>query len=1051
MAVGMGTVAYSRASKSMGYRTQTGVPASAGQDNTPGIYIPEDADGNLIYQAENKGQAAAAFGSDTVALANNDFAQGYKTKAIGGNSHAEGSSTIASGTGSHSEGQGAEAQGSFSHAEGCKLKDTEAINKAIGTGSHAEGGATRAKGYGSHTEGSRTTTEGNYSHAEGHYTIAIGNYSHAEGHVTNANYKTTASGLGAHAEGDGTTASGENSHSEGYRTTASGKNSHAEGNQTIAAGDYSHVQGKFNIEDTNNKYAHIVGNGNSDNRSNAHTLDWDGNAWFAGDVSCKSGNDQITMTGLSDKITKLEEEQIKTETGNTVQFVGGMKDYPIKVVTTLPESEQGYNELFLTQLTQEEYEKNEAAFNELDNGNLPETNPNLFGGIILAETIADRVPTAILKKENKTINFSMWDVKGSQSHLFNGENYLLPINHKLKTREFKRSDDGVYYTFILKGYNSYGDSETEQNKRQSNIRLVIEGNEVHPTLMFKKDDETSSWCVLLAKSTTNKPIKELRLVAHTGYTRLEYEYCGIFEGDIFNKKSQMSGNYLHLNDLVSDATIESKFTKCTRIHRVNLANTCYSGTYNWLTGELIDENNKSSYYLNSIPYGLTDGNSEIIFSNYGDVSVNLLYTTESDINIGDIKTSINLNLNTNDWVLCNGDEFLETEYPGLFKLIQNGVSYYTISSGNNFKIKQKNNETVHGQINGKYIRIYKDNALTHSHTSHYKYLSSLTPLDYFIYYDEEWKIVSIAYNTSSKEIVVFNDTFSTFGNTSTYTITTVDYIDGMKFNFQASKKLLSINYPNSNNTYTVKCSFIDNISNDWKTITTESTNNSPKIFYESSKNTFNYFYISSDNKPITLVFDENNLSNTSLSIQTYRGNWCYWGNSYNPGTLTFEDIFYHSRNLFVKVKDENNNYLYFKIYISYGSSTYVNPTINRIENWDTIDIKKIFSDNYIIYYLTNNNKLYRSSGPKAWSNLVGDIAGSSINMVQYLLNIKDFYDSNGAALGDIKDILFSDNRKGVELVYQLKTNDVYCYSELKRRLPVFSDPTGQMHYYIKAR
>jgi hypothetical protein len=31
---------------------------------------------------------------------------------------------------------------------------------------------------------------------------------------------------------------------------------------------------------------HIVGNGdvNSDTRSNAHTLDWDGNAWFAGDV-----------------------------------------------------------------------------------------------------------------------------------------------------------------------------------------------------------------------------------------------------------------------------------------------------------------------------------------------------------------------------------------------------------------------------------------------------------------------------------------------------------------------------------------------------------------------------------------------------------------------------------------------------------------------------------------------------------------------------------------------------------------------------------------------
>ena len=32
-------------------------------------------------------------------------------------------------------------------------------------------------------------------------------------------------------------------------------------------------------------YIHIIGNGQSDEeRSNAHTLDWDGNAWFAGDV-----------------------------------------------------------------------------------------------------------------------------------------------------------------------------------------------------------------------------------------------------------------------------------------------------------------------------------------------------------------------------------------------------------------------------------------------------------------------------------------------------------------------------------------------------------------------------------------------------------------------------------------------------------------------------------------------------------------------------------------------------------------------------------------------
>ena len=81
------------------------------------------------------------------------------------------------------------------------------------------------------------------------------------------------------------TASGEYSLAEGYSAAAYGNGSHAEGWSTRATSNSSHVQGKNNIEDTDAKYAHIVGNGTSnDARSNAHTLDWDGNAWFQGDV-----------------------------------------------------------------------------------------------------------------------------------------------------------------------------------------------------------------------------------------------------------------------------------------------------------------------------------------------------------------------------------------------------------------------------------------------------------------------------------------------------------------------------------------------------------------------------------------------------------------------------------------------------------------------------------------------------------------------------------------------------------------------------------------------
>ena len=126
------------------------------------------------------------------------------------------------------------------------------------------------------------TTIGVYSFAEGNNTTASGHYSHAEGD------NTTASGNYSHAEGSYTTASNY-SHAEGFSTTASGHYSHAEGFYTKASASYQHVQGKYNAEDSSDTYAHIVGNGTADNaRSNAHTLDWSGNAWYAGTVEGKA-------------------------------------------------------------------------------------------------------------------------------------------------------------------------------------------------------------------------------------------------------------------------------------------------------------------------------------------------------------------------------------------------------------------------------------------------------------------------------------------------------------------------------------------------------------------------------------------------------------------------------------------------------------------------------------------------------------------------------------------------------------------------------------------
>lgn len=178
----------------------------------------------------------------------------------------------------------------------------------IGVSSSAIGYGVRASGDFSHAEGSGTTASGMSSHAEGNDASASGNYSHAEGD------SSTASGYASHAEGSTTTASGVNSHAEGDYTTASGASSHAEGYGSKASSQFQHVQGKYNIEDKDRKYAHIVGNGAGDaKRSNAHTLDWKGNGWYAGKLSQEG-------TPIEDKdlvTKKYVDDKIKTDLGTS--------------------------------------------------------------------------------------------------------------------------------------------------------------------------------------------------------------------------------------------------------------------------------------------------------------------------------------------------------------------------------------------------------------------------------------------------------------------------------------------------------------------------------------------------------------------------------------------------------------------------------------------------------------------------------------------------------------------------------------------------------------
>lgn len=98
------------------------------------------------------------------------------------------------------------------------------------------------------------------------------------------------------------------SHAEGINTTTLGNASHAEGIGTITKQNYQHTEGKYNIADDTS--LHIIGNGTSNNaRSNAHTLDALGNAWFSGDVYVNS----TSGTNKDEGSKKLPADSITNE------------------------------------------------------------------------------------------------------------------------------------------------------------------------------------------------------------------------------------------------------------------------------------------------------------------------------------------------------------------------------------------------------------------------------------------------------------------------------------------------------------------------------------------------------------------------------------------------------------------------------------------------------------------------------------------------------------------------------------------------------------------
>lgn len=260
------------------------------------------------------GNYSAAFGASNSPTGDYSFVAGYGSSATQEGNIAMGYQSEATGAGSIALGHTSKASGDYSFAAGGLLNDkgtaaTGDRSVAIGCNNLASGSGAISLGVFSDSEGLGSVAIN--AKASGKRSIAIGGTSSvplggasntsratAEESVAIGGYRNSATGEGSAAIG------GYQNGATGYRSTAVGgginkanaRYSFVTGEYCIASGDNSHVIGKYNVEDADSVYAEIVGNGASDGRSNARTLDWDGNCWVAGKYTCGADNDEVVLT-----------------------------------------------------------------------------------------------------------------------------------------------------------------------------------------------------------------------------------------------------------------------------------------------------------------------------------------------------------------------------------------------------------------------------------------------------------------------------------------------------------------------------------------------------------------------------------------------------------------------------------------------------------------------------------------------------------------------------------------------------------------------------------
>ena len=260
--------------------------------------------------------------------------EGVGTLAFGIGSHAEGTNTQAIGRNSHAEGQYASAEADCSHAEGFSTK-------ALGIYSHAEGRNTQTFGRSQLVIGEKNKFSTQVRYSDTTAPDSFEWFPATGGNLSNLFRKL--SGIHTSINRLGVYVFDSMELVEDYTTLAIGDCFVTAGAKPEAIKRYYELVSPINYENgtftaeiiehtvsdnylERGEYVFVIGNGDptiANRRSNAHAIDWDGNAYYAGDVYVQGDGTTFEFDGKKKLVT--EEYVNSVVSGITYESIGAEK------------------------------------------------------------------------------------------------------------------------------------------------------------------------------------------------------------------------------------------------------------------------------------------------------------------------------------------------------------------------------------------------------------------------------------------------------------------------------------------------------------------------------------------------------------------------------------------------------------------------------------------------------------------------------------------------------------------------------------------------------